>query len=275
MEIINLDNEMYQRWLIYGLAGSAKTSLAGSAELDERTSPALYIDAGGNPISLRRLEQRPHIIRMTRLADLNGIYDWLYKGQPSDHPMVTQGGCKPGYKTIILDGITRIQFMSFYVAMGNQDIPPGNMPSKPEWEHYQRVLLNMTNAFTQFYNLKMHVIVTALEDYERRFYDPDKSKLASKEVMDSDYYMQAVPAIDGKSAERVPGMAELVVRMAHKERIEPVTLRKVEKQFERRVKYSVGQFQQTHIAYAKDQCNLGVDYMPDPTVTQIFDLLEK
>lgn len=276
MELVNisLDNQLL-RLLIYGKPGSGKTTLTAGASLDPRLAPVLHIDAGGNPISVAKTEARPKIVRMTKLSDLNHIYDWLFKGQPEDHVMVQTVGCVPGYKTIVLDGITRIQFMSFGVAMGNTDVKPGDMPTKPEWEHYSRVLLNMTNAFTRFYELKMHVIVTALEDYDKQFYDPDKVKLKDKELDDSDYYYQAMPAIDGKSANRVPGMAETVIRMATKHKIEPGLVKKIEKTFERQVKYCIAQLQENRAAYAKDQHGFGVAYLPDPTLTQMMDLLER
>lgn len=276
MELVNLTlDQQFLRLLIYGKAGSGKTTLTAGAALDPRLSPVLHIDAGGNPISLIKAGAQPKIVRMTKLADLNYIFDWLYKGQPADHEMVNTVGCVPGYKTVVLDGITRIQFMSFGVAMGQTNIPPGNMPTKPEWEHYNRVLLNMTNAFTQFYDLKLHVIVTALEDADKQFYDPDKVKLKSNEVDDSEYYYQAMPAIDGKSLGRVTGMAETVIRMATKHKVEPSLIKRLEKSNERPVKYCVAQLQETRSAYAKDQHGFGVPYIADPTLTQMMDLLER
>lgn len=276
MELVNLtlENQLL-RLMIYGKAGSGKTTLTASASLDPRMSPVLHIDAGGNPISVIRTGAQPKIVRMTKLADLNYIFDWLYKGQPEDHEMVKTVGCVPGYKTLVLDGLTRIQFMSFGVAMGNTAANPGDMPSKPEWQEYNRVLLNMTNAFVKFYDLKMHVIVTALEDAERQLYDPDKVKLKSNELDDSDYYYQAMPAIDGKSLTRVTGMAECVIRMATKHKVEPSLIKRLEKFTEKPVKYCVAQFQETRSAYAKDQHGFGVPYLADPTFTQMLDLLEK
>lgn len=276
MELVNLSLiDQYWRLMIYGKAGSGKTTLTAGASLDARTAPVLHIDAGGNPISVVRTGAQPKIVRMTKLADLNYIYDWLFKGQPEDHPMVSQLGCVPGYKTLVLDGLTRIQFMSFGVAMGNTEAKPGDMPSKPEWQEYNRVLLNMTNAFVKFYDLKMHVIVTALEDAERQLYDPDKVKLKSNELDDSDYYYQAMPAIDGKSLTRVTGMAETVIRMAAKHKVEPSLVKRLEKATEKPVKHCVAQFQETRSAYAKDQHGFGVSYLSDPTITQMMDLLER
>lgn len=276
MELVDLSlANQYWRLMIYGKAGSGKTTLTASAALDPRMAPVLHVDAGGNPISVIKAGATPKIIRMTKLADLNFIYDWLYKGQPEDHPMVQQLGCVPGYKTLVLDGLTRIQFMSFGVAMGNTAANPGDMPSKPEWQEYNRVLLNMTNAFVKFYDLKMHVIVTALEDAERQLYDPDKVKLKSNELDDSDYYYQAMPAIDGKSLTRVTGMAETVIRMATKHKVEPSLVKRIEKASERPIKYCVAQFLETRSAYAKDQHGFGVPYLGDPTFTQMMDLLEK
>lgn len=276
MEQVNLSlADQYLRLLIYGKSNSGKTTLTATASLDERLAPVLHIDAGGNPVSITKTEARPKVLRMTKLVDLNGIFDWLVKGQPSEHGMVQKMGCIPGYKTIVLDGLTRIQFMSFGAAMGNTDILPGDMPSKPEWEHYNRVLLNMTNAFTKFYELKMHVIVTALEDTDRKFYDPDKVRLKDKELDESDYYYQANPAIDGKSANRVPGMAEAIIRMAGKESVEPGTVRSLEKVNNKRVIHCVAQLRETRSAYAKDQHGFGVPYMADPTMRQLMDLLER
>jgi len=276
MELVNLTTEnQFLRLMIYGKAGSGKTTLTAGASLDPRTAPVLHIDAGGNPISVIKTGAQPKIIRMTKLADLNYIFDWLYKGQPEDHPMVAQLGCVPGYKTLVLDGLTRIQFMSFGVAMGNTGAKPGDMPSKPEWDHYARVLLNMTNAFVQFYDLKMHVIVTALEDADKQFYDPDKVKLKVNELDDSDYYYQAMPAIDGKSLGRVTGMAETVIRMAAKHKVEPSLIKRLEKSNERPIKYCVAQFQETRSAYAKDQHGFGISYIGDPQISEMMDLLEK
>lgn len=276
MELVNLtlENQLL-RLMLYGKAGSGKTTLTAGASLDARTAPVLHIDAGGNPISVVRTGAQPKIVRMTELADLNYIFDWLFKKQPEDHVMVKTAGCVPGYKTVVIDGLTRIQFMSFKVAMGNTEALPGDMPSKPEWTDYNRVLLNMTNAFVKFYDLKMHVIVTALEDAEKQFYDPDKIKLTSKELDDSDYYYQAMPAIDGKSLTRVTGMAETVIRMAPKHKVEPSLIKRIEKSSERPIKYCVAQFQETRSAYAKDQHGFGISYLGDPTITQMMDLLEK
>lgn len=276
MELVNLTLEdQILRLMIYGKAGSGKTTLTAGASLDARTAPVLHIDAGGNPISVIRAGATPKIVRMTKLADLNYIFDWLYRGQPEDHEMVKSAGCVPGYKTLVLDGLTRIQFMSFAVAMGNTAAKPGDMPSKPEWDHYSRVLLNMTNAFVQFYDLKMHVIVTALEDAEKQFFDPDKVKLKEKELDDSDYYYQAMPAIDGKSLGRVTGMAETVIRMAAKHKVEPSIVKRIEKASEKPIKHCVAQFQETRSAYAKDQHGFGITYMGDPEITAMLDLLEK
>jgi len=276
MELVNLTTEnQFLRLMIYGKAGSGKTTLTAGASLDARTMPVLHIDAGGNPISVIKAGAQPKIVRMTKLADLNFIYDWLFRGQPVDHPMVAQLGCVPGYKTLVLDGLTRIQFMSFGVAMGNTGAPPGNMPTKPEWDHYSRVLLNMTNAFVQFYELKMHVMVTALEDADKQFYDPDKVKLKVNELDDSDYYYQAMPAIDGKSLGRVTGMAETVIRMASKHKVEPSLVKRIEKASEKSIKYCVAQFQETRSAYAKDQHGFSVSYLGDPQISEMLDLLEK
>jgi hypothetical protein len=70
-------------------------------------------------------------------------------------------------------------------------------------------------------------------------------------------------------------MAETVIRMASKHKVEPSLIKRIEKASERQIKYCVAQFQETRSAYAKDQHGFNQMYMGDPTVTQMMNLLEK
>lgn len=263
-------NELTQllKLLISGYSGSGKTTICGSAGLDERTSPVLHCDAGGNPTSLARFGANYNgtVIKLQKLSDLNPLYDWLFKGQPTDHPMVTKMGLTPGFKTVVLDGITRIQYFSFDLAMGLND-SVGSMIAKPEWQHYGAVLNQMTHDFSRFYDLPMHVIVTSLEEKEKIYIRPND---------DSSAFYQFNPAIDGKSAGRVIAMAQAVIRVCHKTIAEPLALAEAKAQKgNKEPQYSIAQFVQTQTAYAKDQHGFNAKYLADLTIAELLDRLER
>jgi hypothetical protein len=117
MKRVNITQSKYIKKLIYGYPGSGKTHLCGTYALDERTSPVLHIDCGGNPETLGKFEHIPDVVRLEKISELNAIHDWLVKKQPKDHPMVTQMGLTPGYKTLNFDGISDGQRYSFDAVM--------------------------------------------------------------------------------------------------------------------------------------------------------------
>jgi hypothetical protein len=248
---------LYLKILLYGQAGSTKTRTAGTACLDERTAPVLWLDQGGNPVSLRGYDVLPDFIGITKLSDYNPIYAWLKVGQPKESPLVKEFDLKPPYKTVVVDGLTGTQRLSFATVLGTSNIGPAEIPPGMEFKHHGQVLRQMTqfgNAF--FYDLDMHVIMTALE----------------QEKMDDRVGgFRYGPLIWGQSAQELPGQALAVARMLQVERVDNKTkqvLRDVPEEV-----VSIAVFKQGPNYSAKDQYGGLPTIMYNPTVTKILDAI--
>jgi hypothetical protein len=253
------------RLLIYGRAGSGKTTFAGSAAKDERTAPVLWLDAGGNPIVLTRLsltadDLRLKILGVDQLSELAAIYNWFRDGQDPKNIVALENGLKPPYKTLVFDGITHLQRLSFDAIMGTGDLAPGLIPPKPEWGHYRSVLGQMIGIASKYYTLPLHIIVTALEHPEQRFLVPGES---------STQYIFREPLLAGQSVDEFPGWALNVGRMALTSTYED----KVIKANGAADSYSLLQFKATRFVDAKDQHNFG-PFHADPTVKKLLDIMD-
>lgn len=261
MTITKLDltaNRAILKLLVYGKPGSGKTTFTASASQDQRTSPVLHINLSGNPQSLTRYPKLPDVLNITELADLNPLYHWLKAGQPNRGKLVQEWGLVPGYRTLVIDGVTGLQRKVFDLAGNVTQLDPGTMPPKAEWDVYRAVLGHMLKIGEAFYQTlpELHVIMTALEHGDQRGEKPN-------------LYRMAEPALAGASVEELPGEALAVIRLTHHTEVPPEVLGKLPKQ----PKYNVAQLQPTKLAYAKDQHLFKADYLPDLTVTMLLDRL--
>lgn len=247
-------SESFLKLLIYGQAGSTKTRTCATACNDERTSPVLWFDIGGNPQSIRHNEVLPDIIKITKLEDFNPFYNWLVDGQPENNPVVDMFDLKPPYKSVVIDGITSVQRLSFAVVTQYKEPQPGSIPPGVEIQHFNKVLAQMTwFGWLWLPELPMHVIITALEAEKTDQYG-------------AVYYR---PLLWGQSAGEIPGMALIVARMFHESRIkgrEKVALRGYEEEV-----HSLAVFKPGPYYVAKDQFHGTLTYMPNPTITRILD----
>lgn len=249
------------RLLLYGKPGSCKTTLAGTAGLDPRSAPVLWIDAGGNPISLAHLRQPAiDVLQIDTIGDLQEIYKWLAAGQPERDPFPKINQLKPGYKTVVIDGITHTQRLSFDAITGAANLMPGAMPPLEQWPHFRQVLGQMILIASKFYTLDMHVIITALEHNDIR-----PIAIGEKEV-----YVYREPALAGASVDQFPGWAFNVGRMAQASTFDPTILKSIKGEGA----YSVVQFRPSRYVDAKDQHRLG-DYIADPTIAKFLDIIDR
>lgn len=268
MKIISLaERKKTLRVLAYGKPGSGKSTFAASAALDKRTSPVLHIDYSGNPESFAEQEQLPTVITLQQLAELNAIYDWFYNGQPLDHPVaqkvdaITGEQLTPPYRTLVFDGITAVQRRSFDLVLGVTQGKPGSAQPLAEWTHYRSVLAQMLAIAGYFYQTlgDLHIIMTALEHEETRYQIPGEKDTA---------FTYAEPGLQGQAVTELPGEALLVMRFAHKSRLDARISNPL------KAKYSIAQLQPSLQVEAKDQYTLQTPYIADPTVTTLLNLIE-
>lgn len=256
---IELEQEVLLRALFYGDPGSTKTRTACSAALDDRMYPVLYLNASGNPVSIRDYERKPDIIDMEKLPDFNAPYDWLVKGQDPDHvfPQTFELENVP-YKTVIIDQLTDVQRMAFKVVLGADGVGPGSFPVKREWGHYNKVLYQMTNFAKLYFALPMHVIMTALETAK------------TNEETGSIKYM---PSLEGSSIHEVPAYSLMVGRLVPAASIGLALYKAITKANDGvEPDYSVMFLKPSGRFLAKNQYGgeLG-DFLVDPTMTEILD----
>ena len=246
MKRIDDTRQVYLRLLLYGAPGSTKTRTAATAALDERLSPVLWLDSGGNPTSFRTYRKQPDIFLIEELEDLNEPYELL---TTTDH----------GYKTVVIDGITDIQRTAFNHVMSFHG-GPGDVPRKREWDHFNKVLQTMINMADLFFKLDMHVILTALE------------KRTEDRLTGGVLYG---PLLDGQSDQEVPGKALAVGRMVHTSRLTAMQRKSVSSpQQDAKDSIAAVFFKPTAQYHAKDQYGMNEDFILDPTIGKILDLIE-
>lgn len=243
----------YLRYLLYGYPGSYKTRTLGTAASDPRTAPCLWLDAGGNPVSIRDYEQKPDIIRVQDLVDYNAPYDWIARGQPNADPLVKMFDLHPPYRSIVIDQLTQTQRMYFDKVMVTGGTGPGDIVRKREWDHYNKVLYSMIHFAGLYYSLPIHVFMTAQE----REGDPDSGRPIG-------------PALEGQSAVEVGSYAEAIGRLIAWERVEPALQRTLEKEYGTGAVDVLLVFRQGSRYTAKNQYG-GSPFLVNPTIATMLD----
>lgn len=271
MRQVTLSARSRLRLLIYGKPGKGKSTFAGSAAKDERTAPVLWVDAGGNPIVLSRLgitadDARLKLLAIDKLSDLAECYKWFAAGQPPRDVYALENKLTPPYRTLVFDGITHMQRLSFDAIMKTEDALPGLMPPKPEWSHYRSVLGQMIGIASKFYTLPIHVIVTALEHPEPRYLVPGQASTA---------YTYFEPLLAGQSVDEFPGWSLNVGRMALTPTYDDMVISDLAARDPKaRDSFAILQFKATRYVDAKDQHNFG-PYHADPTVAKLLDIMDR
>ncbi len=256
----------YLKILLYGEYGSTKTRTAATAALDERLSPVLMLNSGGNPIAIRDYEKQPDILTLDDLKEYNIPYEWLAGGQDPDHPFCDKFDLNPPYKTVIVDSVTEVQRMSFSFVTGNTRIGPGDIPQSVEIQHFNKTLGQMVTFARLYYGLPMNVIMTSLEKY-------DKDEVTGA-VMHR-------PLIWGQASSEIGGYAYIVARLVHRARIDNKLRMRADQQAKVGIAedpidsetVSVALFEPTGKYVAKDQYGVLGPYMVNPTMTKILDAI--
>ncbi len=261
MKKIIATQDTYLKVLMYGQPGSTKTRTAATAALDERTAPALLLNMGGNPLSIADYEEQPDIYTMSDMRDFNAVFDFLERGMPLNHQMVTQFDARNDYKTVIIDGITDVNRDAMEKATGTTAKGVAELLPAQQIQHYGQVLRMTTRFARLFYNLPMHVIVTALEKEDR------------DDTSGSIYYR---PLVYGQGGGELAAYAYTVARMMHVARVSRQELKTIGESGVEGIgaATSVAIFQPSGKIMAKDQAGMQIPYMMDPTVTKMLDLIE-
>lgn len=182
IEITKPDKQRFLKALIYGPPGQGKTTLLGTAQSCEETSPMLLIDFEGGVSSLAGLDI--DVARIHSWEDYNEVYDLLLN---ENH----------GYKSIGIDSISETHTFSL-LSILKAEGPTRKDPELLEMRDYGKALVQMRRFLRAFRDLPLHVFYTAL----------------AKETTDAREGIVRVPALAGALAEEVPGIMDVVGYLA-------------------------------------------------------------
>jgi GTPase SAR1 family protein len=225
MKTVALEKTNFIKLLAYGESGTGKTTLLGSFQEDERSSPLLVLNCGGQPTSLRFVDPPPLVLEIESTADLNPPYNWFAEGQPWEtieanigHTTISASSgharlgredpfCRavydyfdgqPGqFKTVAIDGISDLQ-QTCVREISKQPRRPGDRPKLVELGHWGTIRQQTNNIVTLMYHLDMHVIMTALTDHK---------------YIEAFGRTEYSPLLNTKSAMEVPAQAQIVGRL--------------------------------------------------------------
>ncbi len=179
----------YINLLVYGNPGAGKTVLAGSADVVPELRPVLFLDVEGGTLSIRDRYPDVDVTRLQSWADMQRVYDALYKGEHE-------------YQTVVLDSLTEMQKFSMYnimrdVMKEHPDRDP-EVPSIREWGKNIEQIRKLVRAFR---DLPMNTIFTALAATDK---DNKTGAVVTR------------PSLSGKLAMEVGGFVDIMLYMTTK-----------------------------------------------------------
>jgi len=163
MKIVSAEDTLFLNILVYGVTGSGKTHLAGTAADCEATSPVLLVDFEAGTLTIRG--KAVDIVRPRSWADVQEVYDMLASG-------------KSGYRCVVLDTLTEMQrALSLASIVGSgasaEDLEATPVPTRQDWlrtgDQMRKVIRAFRNlAYQDDPEARMHVLMLAHERSDER-----------------------------------------------------------------------------------------------------------
>jgi AAA domain len=222
--------------LVYGEAGVGKTTLVGSANLDERLKPLLIFDVEGGMTTLKDMSD-VDVVTVRSMAEIEDKYNKLYHS-------ISDGEIY--YKTIGIDSLPELADLDMRTVMKqayqrNPETVHIDVPSPREWGIVRNHVRLIVRAFR---DLPCHVVFTAGLGIDMPENQPPK------------FY----PGFAGKLAREVPGFADIVGYMSVKNDLGTI----------QRSMQVIG----TNRVVAKDRTNTLGSLVENPTLSMIWDRIE-
>lgn len=184
MEITKPDAARWVKAIIFGPYGHGKTTFCATAQLDPRTSPALFLDFEAGESSLAGLDIDMHRIRSW--DDYNEAYAELNDNSK--------------YKSIIIDSISETHIFAL-LAIVEKFKSRREDPDLVQLQDYGKAQIQMRRFLRAFRDLPMHVFMTC----------------QSKDVTEPKVGTVKKVALAGQMAEEVPGIMDVVAYLALRE----------------------------------------------------------
>jgi AAA domain len=150
--------EDWERILIYGRSGAGKTRLAATAP------DVLLLDIDEKGTKSTKKDIDPWAIRIASVDEFVETYWYLQSGE-HDH------------LSVAIDGVTGLQNMFLNYVLGEQAMLDASRdPDMPSRQIYGKVSKLMKNWITNYRNLDMHVVFTALTRVNREGGDDEEDE---------------------------------------------------------------------------------------------------
>lgn len=135
------DSKRFCKALVFAPGGAGKTVLLGSAALDERTSPCLFIDFEGGSESLAGLDI--DVAEVNSWQDYNEIFELLASGDS-------------GYKSTAIDSISETHKFALLDILAREG-PNRKDPDLLQQGDYGKATVQLRRLLREFRDLPMHV----------------------------------------------------------------------------------------------------------------------
>jgi AAA domain-containing protein len=175
MNITKPGQNAHLKALIFGPYGSGKTHFLGTAQEDERTAPALYMDFEGGGQTLAGLDIDQVVVRTWQ--DFNEIYAELSAGTK--------------YQTILLDSLSETHIFALMEILS--EVANSRDPDKLEIQDYGKASIQMRRVIRAFRDLPYHFIATSQDKTDREARVGNVKK----------------PALAGQMADEAPGLFDV------------------------------------------------------------------
>jgi len=227
------DQIEYLNLLVYGEPGAGKTFLAGTAQDHATTKPVLILDVEGGTTTLRH---RPDIdvVQVRSFQQVLDIHSTLYHENNGF------------YKTVVIDSLTELQKLDMRDIMKELvERRPDRDEDVPDVREWGKTGTHMRKIVRGFRDLPMNTILTALVE-------PFK---------DSTGKVVKYPNLPGKMRTELAGFFDVVGYL--------YTMPKEEGEDIGRIIQFVG----TESLIAKDRTASLGNFMEEPTIPAMFDLI--
>jgi GTPase SAR1 family protein len=206
MPILSEKRQQWLKLLIYGAAGTGKSTLAGSASNEDSTSDVMLITAEGGDIVFQDNDRvyRPELIDMMkadRIEQVQKVYEWVkahcaardsgdearlwrlqciafgfYSGRPTDPVPARDDPDIPEdyrrvrrYKTFILDSLTDIEAanMNHILGVGEKGFDIGDEMSPAGYGEFRKNNNTIQQLVRAFRNLPAHVVIICGQRWQK------------------------------------------------------------------------------------------------------------
>jgi AAA domain len=225
------------RMLLYGRSGRRKTRTAATAP------NVLLIDVNEEGTDSVRQDIDPDVYRVYYWSEILDVYWYLQSGSHD-------------YTSFALDGLTGMQNLCMKFVLGDEASRDASrdpdMPSRQVWGKVGEL---MKTQITNFRNLPMNAIFTALE----------RTKTGGEDELEEQPYTS--PALSPSIAGHVEAAVGMIGYMVYRE----VRVKKGGKIS--RVKRSRMMLGDSERYLTKDRYGLGLDYIDGPNIEAIIELI--